>query len=108
MRAALLRNEALAVPAVRDQPREHRVRLGERFVAKKSGSHESDAQPTSLLSLMPLVLGELLPKDIRDKLALVLERDFLTDNGLATEMPQSPKYRPDGYWRGPIWAPSDQ
>ena len=79
---------------------------GERFVAKKSGSHESEAQPTSLLSLMPLVLGELLPKDIRDKLALVLERDFLTDNGLATEMPQSPKYRPDGYWRGPIWAPS--
>ncbi len=79
---------------------------GERFVARRSGSHEYEEQPTSLLSLMPLVLGDLLPQDIRDKLVTVLERDFLTENGLATEMPESPKYRPDGYWRGPIWAPS--
>jgi len=79
---------------------------GERFAAKKSGSHEYEEEPTSLLSLMPLVLGDLLPKEIRDKLAAVLERDFLTENGLATEMPASRKYRSDGYWRGPIWAPS--
>ena len=79
---------------------------GERFVAKRSGSHEYEDQPTSLLSLMPLVLGDLLPQEIRDKLTAVLERDFLTENGLATEMPDSPKYRSNGYWRGPIWAPS--
>jgi putative isomerase len=31
---------------------------------------------------------------------------FLTDHGLATESVRSPYYQPDGYWRGPIWAPS--
>ena len=55
---------------------------------------------------MPLVLGDLLPKEISSKLAEILERDFLTENGLATEMPTSAKYDPDGYWRGPIWAPT--
>ena len=48
----------------------------------------------------------LSPKEIRDKLVCVLERDFLTENGFATEMPASAQYRSDGYWRGPIWAPS--
>ncbi|MDR0555213.1 MAG: hypothetical protein LBG76_10520, partial [Treponema sp.] len=27
-------------------------------------------------------------------------------HGLATEAPDSPRYESDGYWRGPIWAPS--
>lgn len=79
---------------------------GNRFVAKVSISHEHEENPTSLLSLMPLVLGDMLPKDISDKLVAVLEKDFLTENGLATEMPSSKHYNPDGYWRGPIWAPS--
>ena len=56
-------------------------------MAKLSRSHEYEANPTSLLSLMPLVLGDLLPAHIREKLVEVLKRDFLTDNGLATEMP---------------------
>jgi glycogen debranching enzyme len=30
----------------------------------------------------------------------------LTDWGLATEHVDSPLYREDGYWTGPIWAPS--
>ena len=75
-------------------------------MAKLSRSHEYEANPTGLLSLMPLVLGDLLPAHIREKPVEVLKRDFLTDNGLATEMPASPKYEPDGYWRGPIWAPT--
>ena len=33
-------------------------------------------------------------------------RLHLTAHGLATELPASPKYQADGYWRGPIWAPS--
>lgn len=79
---------------------------GEHFISKKTRTHEFDEDPTCLLSLMPLVLGELLPKDVSDKLVKDLERDYLTDNGLATEMPTSAKYEADGYWRGPIWAPS--
>ena len=79
---------------------------GERFVGKISISHEHEENPTSLLSMMPLVLGDMLPKEISDKLVAVLERDFLRENVLATEMPTSQHYNPDGYWRGPIWAPS--
>ena len=30
----------------------------------------------------------------------------LTRYGLATELPTSPHYQADGYWRGPIWAPA--
>ena len=30
----------------------------------------------------------------------------LTPYGLATELPTSPHYLDDGYWRGPIWAPA--
>ncbi|MEV4727753.1 MGH1-like glycoside hydrolase domain-containing protein, partial [Micromonospora humida] len=30
----------------------------------------------------------------------------LTTHGLATEPTDSPRYLADGYWRGPIWAPS--
>ncbi len=79
---------------------------GERFVAKISRTHEHEEKPTCLLSLIPLILGDILPKDIFDKLVDVLEKDFLTDNGPATEMPAGKKYESDGYWRGPIWAPS--
>lgn len=79
---------------------------GNRFVAKQSHSHLHEENPTSLLSMMPLVLGDILPENIRNQMVTLLERDFLTENGLATEMPASAKYQSDGYWRGPIWAPS--
>ncbi len=79
---------------------------GHRFVAKTSHTHEFEEHPTSLLSLMPLVLGDLLPAEVMETLTDILERDFLTENGPATEMPASAKYDPDGYWRGPIWAPT--
>ena len=79
---------------------------GTRFVSKESGTHAHDPTSTCLLSLMPLVLGDRLPQEIRDRLAAVLEQEHLTENGLATESPSSARYDPDGYWRGPIWAPS--
>ena len=62
----------------------------------------------SLLLFMPIVLGKRLPSDIRKKLieGLKDESRFLTKNGLATESISSSYYIPDGYWRGPIWAPS--
>lgn len=79
---------------------------GARFVARMSGSHECDENPTCLLALMPLVLGSLLDEEKREKLKKVLEEDYLTENGLATEMPSGKDYESDGYWRGPIWAPT--
>ncbi|MFB4270015.1 amylo-alpha-1,6-glucosidase [Nonomuraea sp. GTA35] len=77
---------------------------GERFVAR--GAHSGRTwSSSSLLDLMPIVLGEELPEPVRAALAARIER-HLTAFGLATELPGSPHYQDDGYWRGPIWAPS--
>ncbi len=59
----------------------------------------------SLIPCVPLVLGRRLPADVAKTTVRRLRR-FLTPHGLATEDPASPHYSPDGYWRGPIWAPS--
>lgn len=59
----------------------------------------------SLLALLPIVLGAEVPADVRRHLVARL-RDHLTTWGLATEPVSSPHYQADGYWRGPIWAPS--
>ncbi|MEU0672228.1 glycogen debranching protein [Streptomyces sp. NPDC006172] len=77
---------------------------GERFTSRPAHGgtpHRSD----SLLDLMPVVLGDRLPPEIRDRLAERIET-HLTQFGLATEQPGSPHYESDGYWRGPIWAPA--
>jgi glycogen debranching enzyme len=77
-----------------------------RFVARHALSGEV-VECDSLLMYIPLVLGERLPADIFDTLATGLEtNDFLTEFGLATESTSSAHYESDGYWRGPIWAPS--
>ncbi|GAA1154227.1 glycogen debranching enzyme [Kitasatospora gansuensis] len=60
---------------------------------------------SSLLNLMPIVLGAELPVAVSTHLAQKIQA-HLTDFGLATEDPKSPLYQADGYWRGPIWAPS--
>ncbi len=59
----------------------------------------------SLLDLMPIILGDDLPAGISAALADRIA-GHLTDHGLATEPVGSPEYAADGYWRGPIWAPS--
>ncbi|WP_409271484.1 amylo-alpha-1,6-glucosidase [Neobacillus sp. SCS-31] len=79
---------------------------GERFVAKKSGTHEV-IESDSLVLYIPIILGKRLPAGIRGKLVDgIKNKGFLTENGLATELPSSPFYKEDGYWRGPIWAPT--
>jgi hypothetical protein len=77
---------------------------GDRFVARapRSGHVWSSG---SLLHVMPIVLGEELPATVGDVLAGRI-RQHLTPHGLATELPSSPLYSADGYWRGPIWAPA--
>ncbi len=80
--------------------------VGDRFVAYHL--NEQIETGDSLLLFMPIILGKRLPLEIRTKLieGLKDETRFLTKNGLATESTSSPYYRSDGYWRGPIWAPS--
>jgi len=80
---------------------------GDHFVAVHSGDHRT-MESESLLLYLPILLGNRLPADVRAKLVAGLKRQgaFLTDNGLATESPRSPHFQRDGYWLGPIWAPS--
>lgn len=79
---------------------------GERFYAKLHGERVTTGD--SLLLYIPIILGKRLPEDIIQKLVAGLkdEERFLTTNGLATESKKSKYYLDDGYWRGPIWAPS--
>jgi glycogen debranching enzyme len=80
---------------------------GGRFVGPRSGDHAT-ADGDSLVAFMPLLLGRRLPQEVRERLVRGLAEPgrLLTRHGLATESPRSPLYRSDGYWRGPIWAPS--
>ena len=77
---------------------------GSRFVARSAHTTRPRAS-SSLLELMPIVLGDDLPTDISAELATRIA-GHLTDHGLATEPLDSPEYVADGYWRGPIWAPT--
>ncbi len=77
---------------------------GERFAARIVRTGELRVSE-SLLDVMPIVLGDLLPAKIHGALARQVQR-HLSKYGPATESPGSPHYSADGYWRGPIWAPS--
>jgi glycogen debranching enzyme len=77
---------------------------GERFAARIVGTGELRTSE-SLLDVMPVVLGASLPAQVHTALAREVRR-HLSDHGPATETLDSPHYSPDGYWRGPIWAPS--
>ena len=79
----------------------------DRFVAPRSGDHEV-FECDCLLPFLPIMLGKRLRPHMLSKLITGLKEEgrFLTEHGLATESPNSPLYEPDGYWRGPIWAPS--
>lgn len=77
---------------------------GEHFTAEGVTSGQASTA-TSLLNLLPLLLGEQLPEQVSTRLVSSVEA-HLTPWGVATEPTPSPHYESDGYWRGPIWAPS--
>ena len=54
---------------------------------------------------MPILAAEFLPAEIVEKLASDIA-EHLTEWGPATQRLDTPEYESDGYWRGPIWAPS--
>ncbi|MGH3166440.1 MAG: amylo-alpha-1,6-glucosidase [Trebonia sp.] len=77
---------------------------GERFAARVVGTGELRVSE-SLLDTIPIIAGDSLPAQVRTALATGVRR-HLGPHGLATQPPGSPGYAADGYWRGPIWAPS--
>jgi glycogen debranching enzyme len=86
----------------------HAALLAEPWNGTRFTSRTVDGTPhttASLLDLMPIILGEHLPSDVHSTTAANIA-DHLTAIGLATERPDSPHYEADGYWRGPVWAPT--
>ena len=80
---------------------------GETFCARLAHDREHALPDQNLIQFMPLLLGDRLPRDMVQKLlARLTEGGFVTEWGPATESPQSVLYEDDGYWRGPIWAPT--
>jgi len=77
---------------------------GTRFAARGAATGRT-RRSTSLLDLMAVALGPQLPREVLDRLVDGVTT-HLTAHGLATEPVSSPHYTPDGYWRGPIWAPA--
>lgn len=77
---------------------------GNRFVARSVAGRRI-ASTSSLLTALPLLASHRLPDDVAERLAEKVMA-HLTAFGPATELPSSPRYDADGYWRGPIWAPS--
>lgn len=73
----------------------------------ETGSHRI-GDGDSLLNSLPLVLGRRLPENTGRRIVDGLKEEgrFLTKHGFATESLRSKWYEDDGYWRGPIWAPS--
>jgi len=86
---------------------------GKQFVCLDS--KEQSFKTTSLIKMMPIILGNLLPSHVFENLALEISKEnhFLTENSLATESVASELYdqrkgvstKPNAYWRGPVWAP---
>lgn len=76
------------------------------FVAKSLRTGAVIAQKQSLILRLPLVIASRLPKEIVANLVRDLANQFEGAFGLATEAPSSPLYKNNGYWLGPIWAPS--
>ncbi len=77
---------------------------GEHFLVKNAYTGET-RRSSSLLQYVPLTASRFLPGKVVETLIKGL-KDFMTPWGLATEPLDSPQYDSDGYWRGPIWAPS--
>ncbi|MBS2210680.1 hypothetical protein KEM09_04665 [Carboxylicivirga mesophila] len=80
---------------------------GERFITRNIDTGDYNHESHSLMAYLPLVLGSKLPLSIREKLiADLMQSGHITRWGLATEVPGTALYDDDGYWKGPIWAPS--
>jgi glycogen debranching enzyme len=77
---------------------------GQTMSARSAVGHRPTSE-TSLLTALPVVAAHKLPAEALAALVARI-RAHVTEFGLATEVVDSPRYEADGYWRGPIWAPS--
>ncbi|MFO1539230.1 MAG: amylo-alpha-1,6-glucosidase [Chloroflexota bacterium] len=80
---------------------------GGRFRALRVPDGAANQASRSIIPFIPMLLGDRLPAAVRGALVASFRTSGLvTDHGVATEAPGSPLHVEDGYWRGPIWAPT--
>ena len=80
---------------------------GRRFVVRCGRDGVVAPASRSVIGVLPLLLGARLPDEVRHALVDGLRTSrLLTDHGVATESIDAQGYEPDGYWRGPVWAPT--
>jgi putative isomerase len=80
---------------------------GKTFYSTRTGDDLTMPGNQTYIRFLPLLLGSRLPLEIRDIVINDLKTSGqITKFGIATENPKSKFYESDGYWRGPIWAPS--
>lgn len=74
---------------------------GEKFIALRNHTHEV-IDSECLTDYVPIILGKKLPQEIIDKMTadLLVEGDFLSNVGLATEKISSDQFRQAGFSRG--------
>ncbi|KJC64056.1 amylo-alpha-1,6-glucosidase [Agreia bicolorata] len=77
---------------------------GDAFVAKAPLSGR-ESKTSSLLNKLPIVAASHLPAGTIETLSARIS-EHVTEFGPATQLTDSEEYEADGYWRGPIWAPS--
>lgn len=78
---------------------------GRKYVSYDVFTNQVNSDSMSIIEIIPLIIYDKLPKVQQQKLLENVE-NFLTEYGLASEAPSSKYYKSDGYWRGPIWAPT--
>ncbi|MFB2586958.1 amylo-alpha-1,6-glucosidase [Herbiconiux liukaitaii] len=71
----------------------------------RSATTGRESKMTSLLNNLPIVAAPHLPGAVSESLAARIG-EHLTEWGPATQLVDTAEYEDDGYWRGPIWAPS--
>jgi hypothetical protein len=69
------------------------------------GHSRRESKRTSLLTLLPILASDRFPTEVGAQLAEQIGH-HLTSWGPATQLIGTSEYESDGYWRGPIWAPS--
>lgn len=78
---------------------------GEKFDSYDVFTSEINEHSKSIIELIPILVYDLLPKGHQRALISNFS-NFVTEYGIASESPKSKYYKSDGYWRGPIWAPT--
>lgn len=76
-----------------------------KFISYDIFTNEVNPESNSIIELLPLLSADVLTSEQRTTLVSNY-REFMTERGIPSEKVTSSYYLSDGYWRGPIWAPT--